>query len=73
MELGPAEALGLEAKEALVMVLVLGQDLVAALAVGPGSASAEASVVVLVALAEGLTAGWGGKASPPALRAASGR
>lgn len=81
VELGPAEALGLEAKEVSATVSVPGQDSVVALAVGlglasavgPGSALAEASVVVLVASAEGLTAGLGGKASPPARRAASGR
>lgn len=81
VELGPAEALGLEAKEASATVSVPGQDSVAALAVGlglasvvgPGSALVEASVVVLEASAEGLMAGLGDKASPPAPRAASGR
>lgn len=64
-----AEGLGLVAKEALAMAMGLGHCLV----VGLEEASVEASAVVLVASVEGLTAGWGDKASPPARQAASGR
>ena len=49
-----AEVLGLVAKGALAMATVLGQDLVVATVVGPEAPSAEASVVVLVALVEAL-------------------
>lgn len=59
----PAEAL--VGKEALA--LGLEQDLGVAMVQG---ALVEASAVALV---EDLTAGWGARASPPALRVASGR
>lgn len=64
-----AEGSGPVAKEALVMAMGLGQCLV----VGLEEASVEALVVVLGALVEGLTAGWGDRASPPARQEASGR
>lgn len=73
--------LGLVAKEALATATVLGQDLVAAMVVGPEVALVqalvvavvEALVVALVALVEYLMAAWEVKAFPLAHRVASGK
>lgn len=67
------EVLGLAAKEALAMAVVLGQDLVVAMVVGLEVASVEALVVLLVALVEALVAGWEAKVFSLAHRAASGK
>ena len=68
-----AEVLGLVATQALATASMPGQDMPAAMVVGPESASLEASVVVTVASVEDLTAWWEVKASPLARWVASGK